>query len=371
MIGNLLGPLILFVIAVLLIRKAAGFAFKMIGLIMLLVAVGAVAGGGLSTGRAGISGSPGGDGTSGPLRVRVLGDSYSAGNGAGDYDKPATCRRSHRNYGEVYANLVAKHGPSPLLTTNACSGAVTKDFTTSQHRGVPPQLDDISGHEDVILLTIGGNDLYFADLVQYCLVAKTRVGNHCLANLNRALSLLHDGTIERRLTGVLDGIGRRASRAKIVLVGYPYLEGDPSFTLTDRKEGKTSVAGSTCRARSGTTNVVKVGHCLTSISDIGEEVQKQVVRQLNQTNNTDRFVFVSTKALFAGSQAGFRGPNHELFASHVNSHRWFIQPFVDAQSGGQGTAEALRYGTEVFYHPNATGWAAEGRLLYADSHVPK
>ena len=112
MIGNLLGPLILFVIAVLLIRKAAGFAFKMIGLIMLLVAVGAVAGGGLSTGRAGISGSPGGDGTSGPLRVRVLGDSYSAGNGAGDYDKPATCRRSHRNYGGVYANLVAKHGPS-------------------------------------------------------------------------------------------------------------------------------------------------------------------------------------------------------------------------------------------------------------------
>jgi hypothetical protein len=115
---------------------------------------------------------------------------------------------------------------------------------------------------------------------------------------------------------------------------------------------------------------------LRKISDVGESIDASVVADLNRRYSSDPFIFVSTRDLFAGTQPGFEGPNHELFATHVNPNRWFIQPFVDAQSGVQGTAQTLNpldfgHGGDVLYHPNARGWAAEGQLIYDDRAVPR
>ena len=38
------------------------------------------------------------------LSIVQLGDSYSAGNGAGNYHGPADCRRSGRNWGALFAS---------------------------------------------------------------------------------------------------------------------------------------------------------------------------------------------------------------------------------------------------------------------------
>jgi lysophospholipase L1-like esterase len=306
------------------------------------------------------------------LSILVLGDSYSAGNGAGDYYGPDECRRSHRNYAEDLAGLVeaAPYRQPATVVNRACSGATTSAFWSTQHKQ-PPQLASVNSSYNLIFLTIGGNDLYFADMIEYCLINKTAAGNHCLSNLDRALSLLKDGAVKKSVGRVLSDIGEGANpwakanpAAKIVLVGYPYLEGDPSYTIVDRKQGKNSVAGTSCGQRDGKTNIVRVGYCLKKIEDLGDTVQQDLVNQLNAKYHTSAFVFVKTKDLFAGKQAGFTGPNHELFASHVNPNRWFVQPFVDAQSSVQGTIEALRYGTDVFYHPNPTGWKQEAVKSY-------
>lgn len=173
------------------------------------------------------------------------------------------------------------------------------------------------------------------------------------------------------MTSVLKAIdGRVRPDAKIVLLGYPYLEGDHNYELIDRGEGKRSLKRDACGTRRGRTNFVTVGRCLYRIEDLGQKNQLGTIDTLNTQDHKHRFVFVSTQRLFAGTEPGFTGPNHELFATHVNPNRWFIQPFVDADSG-LGTIEAPFGGDNVFYHPNPTGWAEEAMLLLRDPGVPK
>ena len=305
------------------------------------------------------------------LSILVLGDSYSAGNGAGDYYGPSGCRRSGKNYAEDYAALLrqAPFSQASTVTNAACSGATTSAFFTSWN-GQPPQIDAVNGSFQLVLLTIGGNDVHFADIVQYCLVNKTHDGYHCLRNLDRAIQLLHDGSVTSAVTHVLSEIHGRDPSAKIVLLGYPYLEGDESYELVDRGEGSASVTGDTCGDRSGSTNLVTVGKCVHEIGDLGDSIEQGIVDQLNSSDSGSPYAFVSTQRLFVGTQPGFTGPNHELYASHVNPNRWFIQPFVDADSGA-GTLDAAWGGSDVFYHPNPTGWEEEARLLVATPQVPK
>jgi hypothetical protein len=305
------------------------------------------------------------------LSLLVMGDSYSAGNGAGDYYGPSGCRRSRKNYGADFAALLqaAPIRQSTTATTVACSGATTADFFASQD-GNPPQIDAVNQGYDLILLTIGGDDVSFADIVEQCLVNKTKEGSQCLRYLDQTIGLLEGSTVAASLTHVLAAIHDHAPAAKIVLLGYPYLEGDPDYDLVDRNEGSTSVAGTACAVRSGKTNLVTVGQCLDEIGNLGNTLEETTVDKLNSTDGGSPFVFVSTQKLFAGTQPGFLGPNHELFASHVNPNRWFIQPFVDADSG-LGTIEAKWGGDNVFYHPDPAGWEEEAKLLAATPAVPK
>ena len=63
-------------------------------------------------------------------RSLVMGDSYSAGNGAGGYIKgsPSKCYRSSKNYAREFARLVEKSGQRVFVENVACSGAETTDF---------------------------------------------------------------------------------------------------------------------------------------------------------------------------------------------------------------------------------------------------
>lgn len=256
------------------------------------------------------------------LPILVLGDSYSAGNGAGDYYGPKGCRRSRRNYAEDYARLIAlpPHRQKASVTNAARSGATTASFFS----GSSAQIRAVNHSYDLILLTVGGNDVYFGDMVKFCLIARFRDGAHCRQDLDRALTLLQDGTVKRAILQVLGAVEGADPRAKIVLFGYPYLEAHRSYRLTDRREGQHSFAGDPCVERRGAANVVTVGRCFYRIEDLGESIQRAAVELRGAAPGTQPFVFVSTKRLFEGP------PNHELFAKRNNPNRWFIQPFIDA-----------------------------------------
>jgi hypothetical protein len=72
------------------------------------------------------------------------------------------------------------------------------------------ELNAVNSTYDVIFLTIGGNDVNFADIVKYCLIAKTRDGANCNVLLNDAEKLVNDGTIQSRVTDVLRSAGGRS-----------------------------------------------------------------------------------------------------------------------------------------------------------------
>lgn len=106
----------------------------------------------------------------GKSKVVILGDSYSAGEGAGAYidgfDTDANpCHRSALTYGQALWG-----GQRENL---ACSGAVMADFSAPQHDATPPQFDQLqklSYAPDLVLMSIGGNDAQFADVIVACLL---------------------------------------------------------------------------------------------------------------------------------------------------------------------------------------------------------
>lgn len=109
--------------------------------------------------------------------VVVLGDSYSSGEGTGEYltlpaadpsltDDQSLCHRSTLSYGVT----VFSDESTDLI---ACSGAVAVDLANPQKdRGeIPSQISQLKALPEApsaVLLTLGGNDIGFSHIVQRC-----------------------------------------------------------------------------------------------------------------------------------------------------------------------------------------------------------
>ncbi|SDH30999.1 GDSL-type esterase/lipase family protein [Pseudonocardia oroxyli] len=200
----------------------------------------------------------------------VLGDSFSAGEGAGDYEQgivgvPDLCHRSPHTYAEdLFPN-----GRVVL----ACSGAQIPALTTSQWQEGDPvlpqlrQLEDLPDSIGPVLLTMGGNDIGFAGIVKRCAGP-----GDCIAEDERTSELL-DGLAER-LAGayadidrVANSADRRAQRGgsmtPIIVLAYPQLvtrqnsnrcpalsrnEADQAVALVDKLNAQISAGVEQARA---------------------------------------------------------------------------------------------------------------------------
>lgn len=108
----------------------------------------------------------------GKERVVILGDSYSAGEGAGGYPQQFdweenACHRSDATYGAALWPV------APQRINLACSGAVSKNLTQAQNKYTPPQISQLNALKDapdLVLLTLGGNDADFAGVAITCLL---------------------------------------------------------------------------------------------------------------------------------------------------------------------------------------------------------
>jgi lysophospholipase L1-like esterase len=144
----------------------------------------------------------------------ALGDSYSSGLGtlgtAGSYSG-GSCKRSS----QAWAYLAqAPWDPPPNLL--ACAGAKTDDLLANQLPQVPVMWGPI-----LITLTIGGNDVGFADEAGKCWKTDC-TGDE--ATLNARIDGV-GGTLRNTYTAIKN----RAPGADIVVAGYPRLITDPAF----------------------------------------------------------------------------------------------------------------------------------------------
>ncbi|KAI0386212.1 SGNH hydrolase [Hypomontagnella monticulosa] len=100
----------------------------------------------------------------------ALGDSYSAGIGTGVKGKEDDCRHGLGAHGQLIATDLSTHHGGPNSTAFqflSCTGAVTEDVLSG---GEDSQIDSFntSVPVDFALLSIGGNDLGFFDVMNAC-----------------------------------------------------------------------------------------------------------------------------------------------------------------------------------------------------------
>lgn len=324
------------------------------------------------------------------LDVLVLGDSYSAGNGATDDEgRPQTygpdgCFRSRVNWGEKYAAALRAAGRDVRLVNRACSGGVTADVTSPRAmdtaekveptpagvttpaqaeaslqqrdpcntreypdeefwtyrvtnvtpvlvsyectRRLRPQASFVDADVDLVLFTVGGNDAGFASIVQNCFVPLTRTSSGCKARVDAARALLP--TIQERGVAAIAALRANGLRndATLVQLGYPYLQVDNDFTLPDPPS-------------------YPAGDEVRRLVDEGNAAIAALVRRVNQ-DRPGQMRFLS------GVPQKFAGREPDASTPQGNPDRWINQ-------AGDGTT------IEVWYHPNRFGHQAYADLLLA------
>ena len=155
-----------------------------------------------------VASSPAADAAS-AVRYVALGDSYSSGQGAGDYiSSSGSCDRSSDAYPEQWADA---NSPASFVSV-ACSGATTADVLSSQVSALSPGTTLVS-------ITIGGNDAGFSSVMETCVLKST---SSCLSAVSAAETFVAN-QLPARLDTTLRTIQADAPAAKVVVLGYPDL----------------------------------------------------------------------------------------------------------------------------------------------------
>jgi hypothetical protein len=158
-----------------------------------------------------------------------LGDSYSAGEGLGDY-QPGACDRSAAAYN---ATVAGRYGFKDGVRTWACSGATTEDvFDPADPRcaahghasgpnGEGCQVARVDAHTSLVTMSIGGNDAGFADDLRDCYTNRARLHwSHPCSEAGPAIDA-KIAAMGPKLQAALQAIRARAPHARIVIVTYP------------------------------------------------------------------------------------------------------------------------------------------------------
>jgi lysophospholipase L1-like esterase len=282
-----------------------------------LVAVAVLGGAGLAV--AGSSRAPAAPPVERLDKVVLLGDSYSAGNGAGGYLD--SCFRTPQSAGRRYAAQVRA-----TVVDVSCSGAVVADLTHARDQSHPAQVDAVDRTADVVVLTIGGNDVGFGTIVVQCFLFGTGTADGgCADGIQRARAQLP--RLRTDLTAALTQVrSRMRPDATLVLRSYPLLAPDRPLV---EQGGYDANRGIRALGRAGTA------------------VQQEAVDAVRASAPGRERTYLDTSAatVFAGHELGAKP------AAGAKADPWFV---------GFGTRGGRQ--AEV-YHPNPAGWAAWGDSL--------
>lgn len=313
-----------------------------------------------------------------PLRIVHLGDSYSAGNGARrpdgskDFHSVEGCFRSQSNWGSRFAQSLTDVF-SVVYVNRACSGAkiadiqnerllkskfdltscpkpkypdeedIRKEALSKCNVYIRPQIEAIDESTDIVLLTIGGNDAGFANIIKQCYVSISSL-NECKKAIDNAQNVLDE--FGKILETTLLKIGSRMKKsAKFVLVTYPHLTLNVRFDVVEI--GIFS---------KDTLNVTPL---IRGLGTRADNVQLKAVTATNTKAGRELVIlFDQTKDLFN---------THEPHPAKTktNPMGWIIEFRVDAFVGKTSVTE--------FYHPNAIGhekWGQALSILEAEVDVP-
>lgn len=278
------------------------------------------------------------------FKVVQLGDSYSAGNGAGRYWGDPEARLSHNNYAEKYTDwLNTQPNMFVRYTSYAHSGAETNDVLTTQIPQVPADAD-------LVMFTIGGNDVGFQGIVKYCFVLGYRSADDCRQNIDSATEQVP--RVERQLATIFDTLSSRMKPgAEIMLVGYPQLSTAAAHELCDYVFvcwGSHSYDASKAVRDLGTSAAA---------------MQRRVVNAWNATNPANPVVYAD------GVAAAFEGHEPEPDTLKRNPYQW-VNGLLSTETRVVGIDGRTDYDaskdTLNWYHPGTVGHAEVAKVIQKD-----
>ena len=158
--------------------------------------------------------------------VVALGDSYTAGDilPLSLTSQPVGCLRSPKSYPVQVAKALGAE-----LVYAACGGAGVKEMTQAQptYLGTnPPQLNALAPDDRLVMLTLGGDDMGFLNVLHECmkLSITNPFGSPCESHYTSGgtdqLAALVAAEAPS-LAAVLAEIRARAPSARVLMVGYP------------------------------------------------------------------------------------------------------------------------------------------------------
>jgi lysophospholipase L1-like esterase len=155
----------------------------------------------------------------------ALGDSFTSGAGLADTSSVG-CQRSRL----AYPALVAKKLGATLKDAS-CGGAVTANVTVPQpieSDPMPPQLDAVTRSADLVTVGLGYNDQgWFGGFFAGCtaLAASDPDGHPCADHppVGGTDPEAMARAIGDQIEVTLEGIRKKAPKARVLLVGYPQL----------------------------------------------------------------------------------------------------------------------------------------------------
>lgn len=362
-----------------------------------------------------------------PLTALLMGDSYTAGNGAradGDpsYYGPERCMRSTNTWGEQYSRILESQGYAVTLMNRACSASTTdavfhardmhdsrvivfpqledeaspKDdgfyatwaeasprctpapaseeyfvthvartplgdgtgqVTVTCDRWLAPQADALNPDVDLVLLTIGGNDAHFPDIVKSCLIL-ANAGDCAIAVENARDYVNNDYAND--LSRVFLEIERRTDgHAKIAFLAYPGLELNSDLAITTLS--------------SGGLESYQVSRELSGLEARGRAAQQAAIDAVNGVFGAGTATFVdSVPDLFRGHEPDARGgianPNrwmYEVFETTTRDEWYHLKP------EGQRRIAELVAGYGVFGASDTNGAARDVALIVGDDEVSR
>lgn len=287
------------------------------------------------------------------LNVVLIGDSYSAGNGAGKYEEGAdgTSYRSTINWANNYVRWLNSQGIHSTLTNLAYSGSVTNDLLAEGG-----QIDRIPSNTDLVLLTIGGNDVEFASIVKQCFVPALRSPNGCKEQIDKADSLL--STVSSQTTQVFQRLeDRLPENAEVVLLSYPLLSTDANYVLSRCIE-RPFIKCTKYETYNASDDVRALG--LKAVN-----TQNNVVYDWN-TSHRLKVSYVDSMPSF------FHGQEPDPFAIKYNPYRWvneLVETEGEVTASGETDAKWSR-DTNNWYHPNRIGHRKMAEALQQSYGTP-
>ncbi len=343
------------------------------------------------------------------LSIVHLGDSYSSGNGLGSHQGPPSCLRSNNNWGSLFTSWANSQGVATSYQNHACSGGniddlfsprvlprqpakeVTADSIEQARKRleeadacsarsagddllsvdynlrrsdapwqwtehyvyecemtIRAQADFVDPRTDLVLLTIGGNELGFTDIIMNCFgpripgALEGANGPRCREGITATREGL-PAMLDRLKSQIARLITERMTGnpgSRVLLVAYPLLSLDRPYLLPDG-------AAQFDAARE-----------VRSLGWAAIREQRRIIGELeNRFPGRVRFMEKVADA-FDGHE-----PDPRVFTR--NKHRW-INEFLESSGdhGQNGGISGSRSGSSTdWYHPNLAGHRRIARLM--------